>query len=336
MIRIGIFKKQHIPRLWIGSLAVLVLLFSIVATGIGAVFITPAEIVSTLIGKGEGNYAFIILNYRLPRIAVALLTGAGLAVSGAILQGIVRNPLASPDVIGLTKGAGLAAIIVIILFPKSPAGVLPIASFAGAALVAVALYLLAYKKGIKPATLALVGIAIGAIAQAGIQYLMIKYPVDVNAALAWLTGSLWGKSWDQVFGLLPWMVALLPLSFLLAIKLDVLNLGDDIAYGLGENVEHLRLLLLAVAVALAGVSVAVVGTIGFVGLIAPHIARQLVGAKHQFLLPAAALIGILLILIADSFGRGLIPPIEIPAGIFTALIGAPYFLFLLRKKRTHH
>ncbi|MFT9487063.1 MAG: FecCD family ABC transporter permease [Tepidibacillus sp.] len=316
-------------------LAGLILFLSTIGIGIGAVYISPREVVSVILGKGEEMNAFIIMNYRLPRILVALLAGAGLAVSGAILQNIIRNPLASPDVIGITKGAGLAAVIVIILFPKSPVGLLPLAAFTGALVVAILLYLFAYKKGVRPATLALVGIALGAVCQAGIQYVSVKYPSDVNATLTWLTGSLWGRSWDEVKGLLPWIMVLIPLSVILATKMDLLSLGDDVAMGLGENVQRLRILLLIIAVALAGASVAVVGTIGFVGLIAPHMARQLVGAKHQYLLPAAAMIGVLLLLIADGFGRALIPPVEVPAGIFTAILGAPYFLYLLKKKQTH-
>jgi ABC-type Fe3+-siderophore transport system permease subunit len=321
------------PVIIIPLLILIVLLLAIISLGVGAVFISPDQVITALIGTGAENHLFILENYRLPRILLACLVGAGLAVSGAILQGIIRNPLASPDVIGITKGAGLAAAIVLILFPKSPVYMLPIAAFMGAATVAVLLFVFAYKQGAQPATLALVGIALGAICQAGIQYLMIRFPVDVNAALIWLTGSLWGRGWEQVMGLVPWFIVLFPLVFILAAKLDVLNLGDDVAEGLGENVKRVRYLLLAVAVSLAGVCVAVVGSIGFVGLIAPHMARRLIGARHRLMLPVSASFGAMLILISDGLGRGLVPPIEIPAGIITAVIGAPYFLYLLQQER---
>ncbi|OEH91751.1 FecCD family ABC transporter permease [Bacillus solimangrovi] len=327
-----VITLKRTPKMWIWLLSILVTLFSIISIGVGAIYISPIKVIAALTGMGAEEHLFIISNYRLPRIAVALLVGSGLAISGTILQGTIRNPLASPDVIGITKGAGLAAVIVIILFPSSPTIVLPIAAFIGAALVAVALYLFSYKRGIRPATLALVGIALGAVCNAGIQYLMIKFPLDANAALVWLTGSLWGRGWDEVAGILPLVLILIPVTFIFAIKLDILNLGDDVAEGLGEHVNRSRVLMLILAVALAGVCVAIVGSIGFVGLIAPHIARQLVGAKHSYLLPISALIGILLVLLADGLGRGLIPPIEIPAGIFTAVIGAPYFLYLLRRE----
>lgn len=324
-------KENRIPLLWITGLAVVVFVGAFISIGVGAVYISPAAIFNYFLGSDPESQAFIIENFRMPRIVMALLVGAGLGLSGAILQGIIRNPLASPDVIGITKGAGLAAAATIILWADSPVIALPIAAFIGAGLVTVALYMFAYRQGVKPATLALVGIALGAICQAGIQLLTVKFPVETNAALVWLTGSLWGKDWTDVLILLPWILILFPLALLLSPKLDVLNLGDDVAEGLGEPVRRARALLLVVAVILAAASVAVVGTLGFVGLVAPHIARQLVGNRHYFLLPASALTGMALLLLADGLGRGLLPPTEVPAGIFTAVIGAPYFLYLLRK-----
>lgn len=323
--------KKFNPAAWLIILSLIVASLAILSIGVGAVFISPVDMFRYFSGVDVGGSGFIIMNYRLPRISMALLVGTGLGVSGAILQGIIRNPLASPDVIGITKGAGLAAVIVIILFPGLPLISLPIAALFGAGIVTAILYLFAYRQGIRPATLALVGIALGAICQAGIQLLTVKFPLETNVALIWLTGSLWGKDWGDVWLLLPWIIVLFPVSILLASKLDVLTLGDDVAEGIGESVRRARLILLIVAVFLAGTSVAVVGTIGFIGLIAPHIARQLVGSKHHYLLPASALVGMCLLLLADGLGRGVLPPTEIPAGIFTAVIGAPYFLFLLRR-----
>jgi ferric citrate transport system permease protein len=192
--------------------------------------------------------------------------------------------------------------------------------------------LFVYKKGAQPNTIALVGIALGAICQAGIEYFMIKFPDDVNMTLLWLTGSLWARGWDQVYLLLPCLI-LIPILIGLTSKLDILSLGDDLATGLGERSKFLRYILLGVSVVLIGVCVATVGSIGFIGLIAPHIARKIVGSKFKVLLPASALFGAILLLVADSLGRGLFPPLEIPAGIITAVIGAPYFLYLLRSER---
>ncbi|MEI5905882.1 iron chelate uptake ABC transporter family permease subunit [Bacillus spongiae] len=327
-----VLNQKITPMLWILLLIVLVVIVATISLGIGSVFINPINAIASSVSEGDHHDLLLIANFRLPRILIALLVGSGLAISGAILQGLLRNPLASPDVIGITKGAGLAAVLVIVLFPKSPFVVIPISAFIGAGLVAIVLYLFAYKKGVASSTLALVGIALGAICNAGIQYLLIKFPVDANVAMVWLTGSLWGRGWDEVVGILPWIIVLLPLTIVLAIKLDILSLGGDIAEGLGENVRKIRFLMFALSVALAGACVAIVGSIGFVGLISAHIARQLVGAKHKYLLPASALIGILLVLISDDLGRGVRPPAEIPAGIMTALIGAPYFLYLLMRE----
>jgi ABC-type Fe3+-siderophore transport system permease subunit len=321
-------------RRLIPLLLVLLAAAVIIGIGTGAVFLSPRQVVEALLGTGMKNHMFIIGEYRLPRVVLGMLAGAGLAVSGAILQGMIRNPLASPDVIGITKGAGLAAAVVIFLYPKSPAYLLPLAAFGGAGMVAFILYLYTYRRRVQPATLALVGIAIGVICQAGIQYLMVKNPGDVHSALLWMAGSLWGRGWEHVLAVLPWILVFLPLTYLLARHLDVLSLGDDVAEGLGENVTRLRVLLLVTSVALAGACVAVVGSIGFVGLLSPHIARRLAGGKHGSLLPAAALIGALLMVLADSLGRAILPPMEVPAGIVTAVIGAPYFLYLLgREKR---
>lgn len=322
--------KKISPFTWILVLTIVVLIGAFLSVGIGAVYIPPEVIFDYLIGADTQNSGYIIENFRLPRIVMSMLVGTGLGVSGAILQGIIRNPLASPDVIGITKGAGLAAVAVIILYPGLPVIGLPIAAFTGAGLVTFGLYIFAFRRSVQPATLALVGVALGAICQAGIQYLTIKFPLETNAALVWLTGSLWGKDWTDVWILLPWIITVTPVALMLARKLDVLALGDDVAEGLGEPVKKARILLLILAVLLAGASVSVVGTLGFVGLIAPHIARQLVGNRHIHLLPVSALVGTLLLMIADNLGRGLFPPTEVPAGIFTAIIGAPYFLFLLK------
>ncbi|MEK5485853.1 FecCD family ABC transporter permease [Lysinibacillus sp. FSL M8-0355] len=326
-------QKQHFhPNLILPVLLIIIFILSIVSLGLGAIYITPSEIIRNLIGEGTQSQRFILNNYRIPRIIIAIIVGAGLATAGAILQGILRNPLASPDVIGVTKGAGLAAVIIIVLFPTSPIIFLPLSAFIGAAIIAAILMLFVYKKGAQPNTLALVGIALGAICQAGIEYLMIKFPDDVSMTLLWLTGSLWARGWDQVYLLLPCLI-LIPILFGLTAKLDILSLGDDIATGLGERSKFLRYILLSVSVILIGVCVATVGSIGFIGLIAPHIARRIVGSKFNVLLPASALFGAILLLVADSLGRGLFPPIEIPAGIITAVIGAPYFLYLLRAER---
>lgn len=313
-------------------LTIITIVFSVINIGIGAIKISPTEIMALLLGKGNPDYLFLIVEYRIPRIIVAVLVGCGLAVSGVIMQSTMQNNLAAPDTIGVSSGAGLIAVIITLLFPSSAAGTISVAAFAGGAIAAVFIYLLAYRSGIEPIRLALVGIAVSAFCSAGIELLVSKANPNVNSALIWLSGSLWGRTWEDVFTLIPWIAVFLPLTWFLAIQMDVINLGDEMAKGLGIRVERIRLLLITCAVALAGSAVATVGTLGFVGLIGPHIARKLVGSRHKILVPTAGIIGSLLVLITDTIGRALIPPTEIPAGLIIAIVGAPYFLYLLKRE----
>lgn len=298
---------------------------------VGTVMISPANLWSSLFGENE-QFSFIIFEYRFPRVIISILAGFGLAVSGVILQSLVRNPLASPDVIGVTKGAGFFAAFVLFVFPSSPVYVLPAAALFGALVVFVLLFLITRRFTLKPASFALVGIALGAIFQSGIQFLLVKFPTDINMALLWMSGSLWGRSWLDVYALLPWIAILIPVAWMQYKKLNVLQLGDDLSQSLGVVVIPQRFWLLLLSVSLAGFSVASIGAIGFIGLIAPHIARKLVGSSHQYVIPLAALVGANLLLLSDIIGRVVILPREVPVGIMTAIIGAPYFVYLLRKE----
>lgn len=324
-------RRLH-PSTIILILSAVTCIISFFAIGIGSKYVSPGETIAILRGSNS-DFTYIIENFRIPRVLIAILAGAGLAVSGTILQSVLRNPLASPDVIGITKGAGLAAVMVIVFLPNSPVAFLPISAFLGAALVAVVLMLFTRSSGAKSSTLALVGIALGAICQAATEFILIKFPVNANVMLLWLAGSLWGRGWDQLYGFLPWFIALLPFAIGMTLKLDVLSFGDDISTSLGVRSNRTRYILLGIAVALAGLCVATVGSIGFVGMIAPHMAKRIIGPKHKYSLPVAALCGALLLVIADSIGRGIAPPIEIPVGILTAIIGVPYFIYLLRTER---
>jgi ABC-type Fe3+-siderophore transport system permease subunit len=273
----------------------------------------------------------LVQDYQLPRIVLCWAVGAGLGASGAVLQSVIRNPLASPDVLGVTKGAGVTALLVVLLVPGTPLSLLPVAALAGGAAVAVAVYLLAYRGGTTPIRLALVGVATGACCEAVIRFLLIRYPLDVNGSLIWLAGSFFGRTWQTVVITVPWIVVCLPIVTLLGRRLDVMGLGDPMAIGLGERAEGTRRLAIAVSVVLASAAVAAAGTLSFVSLIAPHIARRLVGGRMATLTPMASAIGVLLTLGSDTLGRGITPPLEIPAGLITAVIGAPYFLYLLMR-----
>jgi ferric citrate transport system permease protein len=303
-----------------------------ISAGVGAVSIPMAGIVQVLLGGGEEQHQFILMEYRLPRIVLSVLIGSGLAVAGVLLQGIIRNPLASPDVIGLTKGAGLAAVLFIVLLPKSPPGVLPFVAFLGAGLAGAILFILSAGIRMGPSGLALSGIGISALFTAGIQYVTVKHAVDANTALLWLAGSLWGRGWEHVLLLFPWIVIVTLIALYYAKQLDLLSLGQQTAGSLGVAVGRVQTVVLLLAVLVTGACVAVSGSIGFVGLIAPHMARRLVGPKHFGLLLMAGYVGAMLVLISDLLGRWIIVPKEIPVGIVCAVLGAPYFLWLLRKE----
>lgn len=305
----------------------------------GFMRLSPLDVLHTLLGEGTKQQKLILFDFRLPRIVISLLIGAGFAVSGSILQGLSRNALAEPSTLGINAGAGFAVLIFISFVPATTAGpifVLPLLALAGAALTATLIYFLSYRRadGLSPTRLILIGIAVGAGIYAFQLILSLRLdPQNYQFVAIWLAGKIWGGDWRFVLALLPWILILLPFAFYKARVLNVLNLGDETSKGLGLPLERERLLLLAAAVALAGACVSVSGGIGFVGLIAPHLARRLVGPRHQIMLPAAALIGALLLLTADTIGRWILQPTEIPTGIVVAIIGAPYFLYLLAKSK---
>ena len=274
---------------------------------------------------------FILNEYRIPRTLLGILIGSSLAISGSVIQGVIRNPLASPDVIGITKGASLAAVIIIMIFPSAPLFVLPLGSFIGALTISIILSVLISKFDVKGSKLALIGLAIGAICTAIVQFLLIRNPLDANNALLWLTGSLYGHNIASFYSLLPWFIITVPIELLLGSQLDISNLGGHVTIALGARVKILKMTLLVLAVMLAGASIAVVGGISFLGLIAPHIARQLVGHKNIHVIIMSGLVGAILLTFGDGLARGIQPPLDIPVGVVIAIIGAPYFLFLLRK-----
>ncbi|QQM96517.1 iron chelate uptake ABC transporter family permease subunit [Staphylococcus pseudintermedius] len=305
----------------------LLIVGAILSLSAGAVWISPIAVIKE-VWSGDN---FILSEFRVPRMLLGILVGAALAISGAVIQGVIRNPLASPDVIGITKGASLAAVIVIIVFPTAPLFVLPVASFIGALVISLILSLLISWQGIKGSQLALIGMAIGAVAMALVQYLLIRNPMEANIALVWLTGSLFGRSMDHVLTILPWLIVAIPVIFLYARKLDILHLGEEVATALGTHVQRTKMILLFTSVMLAGATISVVGGLSFLGLIAPHIARSLVGHQHRHIVAMSGLVGALLMVIADGLARIIAPPIDIPVGVLIAIIGAPYFLYVLRK-----
>ena len=312
-----------------GIVIILLVVSTIFSLCIGSVMIDPIHAIVVFFTQDD----FILNEYRIPRTLLGLVIGSSLAISGAVIQGVIRNPLASPDVIGITKGASLAAVIIIMIFPSAPLFVLPLGSFVGALMISLILSFLISKFDVKGSKLALIGLAIGAICTAIVQFLLIRNPMDANNALVWLTGSLYGHNISNFYSVLPWFIITVPVVLLLGYQLDILNLGDNVATALGARVRFLKMILLILAVMLAGASIAVVGGISFLGLIAPHIARQLVGHKNIHVIIMSGLIGAILLTLGDGLARGIQPPLDIPVGVVIAVIGAPYFLFLLRRMK---
>ncbi|MGE6369227.1 FecCD family ABC transporter permease [Planococcus kocurii] len=335
MIHPSLRKKQRISYY---LLLTLILLTAITSIGLGYSPISYDRLVPALLGEGTFKEEFILFSIRLPRILITLLAGMALALSGAILQSITRNDLADPGIIGINSGAGVA-ISVFFLFVPVEAGafayLLPIVAFGGALLTAVLIYAFSYSRstGLQPIRLVLVGIGFS-MALSGVMIVLISSaePEKVDFIANWLAGSIWGADWPFILAILPWLVVLIPFTLYKANRMNILGLSDSVAVGIGVSIEKERIILLLAAVALAASAVSVTGGIAFIGLMAPHIAKAIVGPRHQLFLPLAILIGGWLLLLADTIGRNLLEPSGIPAGIMAALIGAPYFVYLLLKK----
>ena len=277
------------------------------------------------------EYHYVLTAYRLPRLLLALFVGAALAVAGVLVQGIVRNPLASPDILGVSHAASFASVGALLLLPSLPVITLPLLAFAGGMAGLILLRILADTS--QPMKLALTGVALSACWASLTDYLMLSRPQDVNSALLWLTGSLWGRDWSFVTIAVPLLIVFLPLSMGFCRDLDLLALGDARATTLGVSVPRTRFRALLLAVAMTSTGVAVCGPISFIGLVVPHMVRSITGGRHRWLLPVSALTGALLLVVADLLARIIHPPLELPAGVLTAIIGAPWFVWLLVRMR---
>lgn len=306
---------------------------AIIAIGLGSVHIPIADILKTLTtSTTQTEYSTIIWDIRLPRVLLALIIGANIALSGALLQAVMGNPLADPGLTGVTSGAAVFVLLIMLAFPQYTA-LIPIAAFIGGVLAATIVYSLAWRKnGISPVTIILSGVAVNALAGGAIGYLSIIYSDRLPSAVQWMNGSLAAKGNGALLTILPYAIVGWIAAFLSIRKANVIRMGDQVAANLGENVTKIRITLSLVAVFLAAISVATIGMIGFVGLIVPHMARLFVGSNYKYLLPMSMALGALILLVADTGGRTLFAPLEIPAGILMAVIGGPYFLYLMRKR----
>ena len=297
----------------------------------GAAVIPPGQVLSILWNPTAQTADQIVWNLRLPRALTGAMVGSNLAVAGAILQAVMRNPLADPHIIGISAGAGITGIAVLVLFPAMTYLMTPVA-FLGAMAAAGAIYALAWKNGIKPVRIILAGVAVSAFLSAGISGILVFYSDRVHGALLWMVGGFSAASWNEVAVVAPYWCAGLLLALIGAYYLNVLQLGDDMARALGLNIELARVLLTAVAALLAASSVSVAGLLGFVGLVVPHMVRLLVGTNYSYIIPGSALLGMAVVTLSDTLARVLFAPVELPAGLIMAFIGAPFFLFLLRKE----
>lgn len=324
---------KHSFLLFLG-LTCLVATLSLLSLSVGGVSVPLKEVLASLTGRNAEASNLIIMQFRLPRIVAAILIGAALAVAGALLQGVIRNPLASPDLLGVTGGASVAVVAFMTFVTGYSIHWVPFIAIGGALVATTINYVFAWKKGVSPFRLVLIGMGISTAMGALTTFLLISGPAYLAAqVLNWMTGSIYGTNWSYIEVLWPWVAVFIPLSLLLAKELNVQSLGEDVARGLGSRLQLSRMILLFYSVALAGAAVGVAGTISFIGLMAPHIARMLVGNSYKLIIPVSALIGAIILLLADLAGRMLFQPLDVPAGVFTAGIGAPFFMYLLFKRK---
>ncbi|MCZ0756938.1 FecCD family ABC transporter permease [Anoxybacillus sp. J5B_2022] len=334
MIQPTLLKKQ---RLLIFSLLILIGATIFIGMGTGVASLSFSRILPTLFGEGTFKEEFILFSVRFPRIIITLLAGMALALSGAVLQGITRNDLADPGILGIHSGAGVGVAIFFLFFPVDATAFvywIPLVAFVGALCTAYMIYILSYKKneGLQPVKVVLIGVGFS-LALSGAMIILISSAerTKVDFIAKWLAGNIWGDDWPFIFALLPWLIVLIPFIFYKANRLNVLELSEQAAIGIGVAMEKERLSLLIAAVALAASAVSVTGGIAFIGLMAPHMAKSLVGPRYQLFLPLALLLGGWLLLLADTIGRNLVD-VSIPAGTIVSFIGAPYFVYLLLKK----
>lgn len=335
MIHPRLIKKQ---RILFASFLVLILVTAFVSAGIGYSSLSFDRLIPTILGDGSFKEEFVLFSIRLPRMIITLLAGMALALSGAILQGITRNDLADPGIIGINAGAGVAVALFFLFFPIDPGSfiyLLPLVAFLGALLTAFCIYIFSYNRevGLQPVRLVLIGVGFS-MALSGLMIVLISSAdtKKVDFIANWLAGNIWGADWPFILALLPWLIVLVPFTIYRANRLNLLGLSEPAAIGVGVSIEKERITFLIVAVALAAAAVSVTGGIAFIGLMAPHIAKSLVGPRHQLFLPIAILLGGWLLLLADTVGRNILEPSGIPTGIVVSLIGAPYFMYLLLKK----
>ena len=331
-------KKNNKFLIVTSILISLIFITFLVSLNMGSLSIKPVDVLKNLIGQGSKAQEIAIFKLRLPRIVIGILVGTALATSGAILQGVTKNDLADSGILGINSGSALFVVMYIYFMNGNVYDgisnltifTMPIVALTGAVFAAALIYMLSWNKGINSSRLLLIGIGVNIAFSSLLTIFQLKFTTqEFNRVMAWTSGSIWGSNWKYVMAILPFILILMFLTIYKSRYLDALNLGDEVSTGLGIEVEKERRTLLIYAVILSGVATSVAGSIGFLGLVAPHIARKLVGPKHSKLIPASALIGTLILLVGDTISRNIIAPMEIPVGIVVAIIGVPYFIYLM-------
>ena len=308
---------------------------SLASLYVGAQDVSLSTIMESFTAYDAGSVQeMIVRTLRLPRLIAALLCGASFAVAGALMQGVTNNPMASPSILGINAGSGFGLAVFMILFPQGGLSISLLFSIAGAGVATLAIFVLARAKGAGrgPVFLALAGTAIGAVFGAVTQAMTVYFEVAQDLSY-WTAGGISGVRMEQALFLLPWTLAGLALAMSIARSVTLLSFGEEVAIGLGSKIGRIRLTAGVTVLLLAGSAVAVAGPVGFVGLVTPHIARRIVGIDYRKVIPVSALLGALLVTRADIAARTIHPPFETPLGAVTALIGVPFFLYLIRRKR---
>lgn len=309
----------------------------------GAFDMTVSDILKTLLRIDPNpNYDLVIFDFRLPRIIIAALVGLGLGIAGGVIQGITRNGLADPGILGINSGAGTAIVLFIYFFEGQlkdvgwlSVMVMPLFGLIGGLGAAGLIYLFSWKNGkLDPDRLILTGIAIGTGFGAASLYLSLKMnPQDFEMATVWMTGTIWNANWVFITSVLPWLVLLVPVIIFKAPVLDLFQMGEDAAKSLGVSTEKEKQLLLLSSIGIISACVSVSGNISFVGLLAPHISRKLVGLHHRHVLPVSGIVGMILMVVSDFLAKTLFSPVELPVGIVVSIIGVPYFVWLLFREK---
>ena len=325
------------------SIAILLLVTAcLLAIMWGSYTVSPGRILKTFMGNGTKAENLAVLQIRLPRMVIALLVGLALSASGCILQTVTKNPLAEPGMIGMNAGAALA-VVGFLSFQKSVyydvltinnVLFMPLVAMIGGILASILIFSLAYRRGITPVRLILVGIGVNAGINAIISYYMLTSSKgDYNQVLTWTNGSLWGSSWMYVKLVAPVIILLLVILYFRSRVLDVLQLGDEMATGLGIKTKKESIFFFFLAAILAAVATAVAGNIAFLGLLGPQLAKRIVGGRHKLMIPLGGLISAIILILADTASRNLFSPMELPVGIAVSVIGVPYFIYLLIKEK---